>query len=79
MRDIAWKAQVRLCAVTVASGKKLRSSWLRLSARWAAFLSSGERSRHRKVKEDSLFLPLPRAGSGARKAGELPSLERRPN
>ena len=74
VRDIAWKAQVRLCVRYRRLRQEAPIVVAAIAREMAAFLSSGERSRHHKVKEDGLFLPLPRAGSGARKAGELPSL-----
>jgi hypothetical protein len=48
--------------------ESFRSSWLRLLARWPRSfgLSDGRSRRH---KGDGLFLPLPIAGSGARKVG----------
>ena len=52
VRDIAWKAQIRLCAryrCLSVMGKKLPSSWPRLLARWRLSCGPSERSsRQRK-------------------------------
>src|ERR1700722_17896548 len=70
VRDIAWKAQIRLCARyrrLSATGKKLMSSWRRSLAR--SLLSYGPSAGGRSsVSQDvPFFFPLRRAGSGARK------------
>ena len=52
VRDIAWKAQVRLCARyrrLSATGKKLRSSWLQLLAKWRRSCGPSD-GRSRRLK-----------------------------
>jgi hypothetical protein len=72
VRDIAWKAQVRLCARyrrLSATGKSCPSSWRQSFARWPPFFGlSDSRSRQRK-RQQSLPFSLPRAGGGARRWG----------
>ena len=69
VRDIAWKAQVRLCAAIAASAPRAKSrpsSWPRSPAKWP--LSCGPSDgKSRPRKHDAL--PLRRPGSGARKVG----------
>ena len=65
VRDIAWKAQVRLCARYVASvprARSFRSSWLQLLVRWPRSCGpSGGRSRQRKRTTSSFRCPEPGA------------------
>ena len=72
VRDIAWKAQIRLCARyrrLSATGKKRLSSWRRSLARSRlSYGPSAGRSLQRKPGRP-FFFPLRRAGSGARKVG----------
>jgi transposase len=68
VRDIAWKAQVRLCARyrrLSAMGKKLPVVWRRSLARWPRSCGPSD-MRSRPHEEDAL---LRRAGGGARKVG----------
>jgi hypothetical protein len=71
VRDIAWKAQICLCAAIAASALRARSSassWPRLLARWPRSCgSSGGRSRRRKAETVSSYR-CPEPG-GARRWG----------
>ena len=72
MRDIAWKAQIRLCARyrrLSATGKKLPIVVAAIAREMAAFLWAIGREVAPTYRRRGLAIPLPRAGSGARKWG----------
>jgi len=69
--DIAWKAQVRLCARyrrLSATGKKLPVVWRRSLARWPPSCGPSDRRSRQRKSWTNLFFAL-RAGSGARRWG----------
>ncbi len=76
VRDIAWKAQVRLCARyrrLSATGKKLPIVVAAIAREMAAFLWAIGRDGRAGLRQESLFLPLPEPGA-EHVGGELPSL-----
>jgi hypothetical protein len=76
VRDIAWKAQVRLCAryrPSALQGRSCLSSWPRSLERWPrSYGPSDARSRQRKG--DALFPAAAQSRGWSTKGGELPSL-----
>ncbi len=70
VRDIAWKAQIRLCARyrrLSATGKKPPVVVAAIAREMAAFPVGHRTGGRARVKHDAL--PLRRPGSGARKVG----------
>jgi hypothetical protein len=76
VRDIAWKAQIRLCARSVGSAPQVRSclsSWRRSLARWLLSCGPSAGSSLQRKPGRPVLLSAAKSREWSTKGGDLPS------